>query len=129
MNVNELKLVILLFCACISISTRALGSFDSGDLSSARDHVDSLSSTGRHSFSRDPEVFPLWDPGQLLNTSQLLLLKAATSQAVDEGSDSDSISVTSEGDYGPKYVLYKFVFSPAYMYVVPKACRPNKPSV
>lgn len=49
-------------------------------------------------------MFPLWDPGQLLNTSQLLLLKAATSQAVDEGSDSDSISVTSEGDYGPKYV-------------------------
>jgi hypothetical protein len=89
----------------VSFPLRALGSFDGGDLSSARDHVDSLSSTGRHSFSRDPEVFPLWDPGQLLNTSQLLLLKAATSQAVDEGSDSDtSISVTSEGDYGPKYV-------------------------
>ena len=87
--------------------SRALGSFDSGDLSTARDHIDSLSSAGRHSFSRDPEVFPLWDPGQLLNTSQLLLLKAATSQAVDEGSDSDSVSVTSEGEYGPKYVIFK----------------------
>ena len=91
------------FCA-YHFSFRALGSFDSGDLTTARDHIESLSSTGRHSFSRDPEVFPLWDPSQLLNTSQLLLLKAATSQAVDEGSDSDSVSVTSEGEYGPKYV-------------------------
>ena len=89
--------------------SRALGSFDSGDLSTARDHIDSLSSAGRHSFSRDPEVFPLWDPGQLLNTSQLLLLKAATSQAVDEGSDSDSVSVTSEGEYGPKYVFLNYI--------------------
>ena len=98
------------FCAwnitCVMFAhlpSRALGSFDSGDLTSAHDHVESLSG-GQHS-SRDPEVFPLWDPGQLLNTSHLLLLKAATSQAMDDGASSDDVSVTSEGEYGPKYVL------------------------
>lgn len=79
---------------------RALGSFNTGELSAARDHIDSRSDS-RYS-SRDPEVFPLWDPSQLLNTSQQLLLKAATFQVGDDGSDSDNTSVTSEGDYGPK---------------------------
>ena len=67
----------------------------------ARDYIDSRSDS-RHS-SRDPEVFPLWDPTQLLNTSQQLLLKAATFQVGEDGSDSDeTTSVTSEGDLGPK---------------------------
>ena len=79
---------------------KALSCFDSGDLAGAREYVEHQSDS-RHA-SRDPEVFPLWDPGQLLRTSQLLLLKAVTFQAGDEGSGSDDASVTSEGDYGPK---------------------------
>lgn len=89
---------------------RALGSFDSGDLASAHNHVESLS--GGQYMSRDPEVFPLWDPSQLLNTSHLLLLKAATTQAVEDGASSDEIgSVASEGEYGPKYVCLTLVGS------------------
>lgn len=80
---------------------KALGWFDAGDLASSREYVERQSDP-RHS-SRDPEVFPLWDPGQLLKTSHLLLLKAVTLQAGDDGSGSDeATSVTSEGDYGPK---------------------------
>ena len=68
----------------------------------ARDSLESQSD-GRHG-SRDPEVFPLWDPSQLLGTSQLLLLKAATFQAGDDGSGSDdATSVTSEGEFGSRY--------------------------
>ena len=80
---------------------KALSSFSTGDLSSARESVERQSTDSRHS-SRDPEVFPLWSPGQLLKTSHLLLLKAVTFQAGDEGSGSDDASITSEGDYGPK---------------------------
>lgn len=84
---------------------RALSSFEDGDLSVARDSLESQSD-GRHG-SRDPEVFPLWDPSQLLGTSQLLLLKAATFQAGDDGSGSDdATSVTSEGEFGSRYGLW-----------------------
>ena len=101
-------MAVYVFCPSLSLSLslpspsyhRALGSFETGDLAMAHDHIESLSG-GLH-MSRDPEVFPLWDPGQLLNTSHLLLLKAATSQAVDDGSGSDDVSVTSEGEYGPR---------------------------
>ena len=79
---------------------KALGWFDAGDLANSREYVEKQSDP-RHA-SRDPEVYPLWDPGQLLRTSHLLLLKAVTFQAGDEGSGSDDNSVTSEGDYGPK---------------------------
>ena len=79
---------------------KALGWFDAGDLAGAREFVERQADP-RHA-SRDPEVFPLWDPGQLLKTSHLLLLKAVTFQAGDEGSGSDDASITSEGDYGPK---------------------------
>ncbi len=79
----------------------ALSSFDSGNLSQVRECVESQSDP-RH-ISRDPEVFPLWDPGQLLNTSQLLLLRAASFGVSEEGSGSDdTISLTSEGEYGAK---------------------------
>ena len=84
------------------ITSRALSSFESGDLTTARDYTESQSD-GRHQ-SRDPEVFPLWDPGQLLVTSQTLLLKAATFQAGEDGSGSDdATSVTSDGDYGTRW--------------------------
>ena len=39
-------------------SIRALGSFEEGDLLSAREYVDTLSDS--HHPNRDPEVFPLW---------------------------------------------------------------------
>lgn len=44
---------------------------------------------------RDPEVVPLWDPNQLLNASEILLLKAATLQ-VDLSDDEDTSSTTSD---------------------------------
>ena len=85
----------------ITLYFSALGSFDTGNLSQAREFVENQSDP-RHP-SRDPEVFPLWDPGQLLSTSQLLLLKSVTLQVGEEGSGSDdTTSVTSEGEYGPK---------------------------
>ncbi len=79
---------------------RALSHFDVGDLAGAREYVERQSDQ-RHP-SRDPEVFPLWDPGQLLNASHLLLLKAVTFQAGDEGSGSDSSGNSGEGETGPK---------------------------
>ncbi len=82
-----------------TLNSSALSSFDSGNMSQAREFVDNQSDH-RHT-SRDPEAFPLWDPGQLLNTSQLLLLRAATLGVGEEGSGSDdTTSVTSEGEYG-----------------------------
>ena len=43
------------------------------------------------------------DPGQLLSTSNTLLLKVVTLQVGDEGSGSDdATSVTSDGDLGPR---------------------------
>ena len=79
---------------------KALGWFDAGELSSTREYVERQSDS-RHA-SRDPEVFPLWDPGQLLKTSQLLLLKAVTVQVGEDDSGSDNASEHSEENYGPK---------------------------
>lgn len=79
---------------------KALSSFEIGDLVTSKEYVERQSDP-RHR-DRDPEVFPLWAPGQLLKTSQLLLLKAVTFQAGEEGSDSDNTSVASEGEYDPK---------------------------
>lgn len=79
---------------------KALSWFEAGDLTTAWEYVERQSDP--RNSSRDLEVFPLWDPGQLLRTSHLLLLKAATFQTGDDGSGSDTASVTSEGDYGSK---------------------------
>ena len=50
-----------------------------------------------------PPVCPNRDPGQLLSTSNTLLLKVVTLQVGDEGSGSDdATSVTSDGDLGPR---------------------------
>ena len=52
---------------------------------------------------REPEVFPLWDPEQLLRTSEVLLLKAACVPANDEcGSDDASSVASGDGDHSPK---------------------------
>ena len=82
---------------------KSLGAFDAGDISECRDYVD-LQVETRGGSSRDPEVFPLWDPGQLLKTSQQLLLKAITVQTGggEDGSGSEDESVTSDGDYGAR---------------------------
>ncbi len=76
---------------------KSLAAFDAGDLGECRDYLD-MQSESRGGVSRDPEVFPLWDPGQLLKTSQQLLLKAITVQASggEDGSGSDDESVTSD---------------------------------
>lgn len=51
-------------------------------------------------------VSPHRDPGQLLSTSNTLLLKVVTLQVGDDGSGSDeSTSINSEGEVGPKYAL------------------------
>lgn len=82
---------------------KSLSCFDARDLTGCREFVEQQLDI--RSSSRDPEVFPLWDPGQLLKTSQHLLLKAITFQAgYEDGSGSDDASITSDGDYGPKYV-------------------------
>ena len=45
------------------------------------------------------------DPGQLLSTSNTLLLKVVTLQVGDDGSGSDdNTSVNSEGEVGPRYI-------------------------
>ena len=82
---------------------KSLSAFDAGDLAECRDFLDQQTES-RGGVTRDPEVFPLWDPSQLLKTSHQLLLKAITIQAGggEEGSLSDDESVTSEGDYGAK---------------------------
>ena len=50
-------------------------------------------------------MYPLWDPEQLLRTSQVLLLKAACVPANDECGSDDASSVTSgDGDHSTKYV-------------------------
>ena len=52
---------------------------------------------------REPEAFPLWDPDQLLRTSQILLLKAACVPG-SEGYGSDDVSSVASGDgeHSPK---------------------------
>jgi len=82
---------------------KSLSAFDARDLAECRDFLDQQAES-RGGVARDPEVFPLWDPGQLLKTSQQLLLKAITIQAGggEDGSPSDDESVTSDGDYGAK---------------------------
>ena len=46
-------------------------------------------------WSKDPDVFPLWDPNELLSSSELLLLRAATLQS-DCSDDDDTSSVASD---------------------------------
>lgn len=48
-------------------------------------------------------MFVCRDLGQLLSTSNTLMLKVVTLQVGDEGSGSDdATSITSDGDTGPK---------------------------
>ncbi len=68
----------------------------------------------RH-WSKDPDVFPLWDPSQLLNTSELLLLRAATLQT--EYSDDDDASSVASDEYASKLVtIIIHVYSHVHMY-------------
>ena len=77
---------------------RALSAFESGDLGTVRDSLE-----GNFERGRDPEVFPLWDPTQLVNTSEILLLRG-TSMQLDVSEDDDNSSVTSD-DQATKYII------------------------
>lgn len=79
---------------------RALASFETNHLAICQERLDALTNG-----KREPEVYPLWDPEQLLRTSQVLLLKAACVPTNDECGSDDASSVTSgDGDHSTKYV-------------------------
>ena len=75
--------------------SRALSSFEEGDIGLLKDCLENQLDS--RNWGRDPEVFPLWDPMQLLNTSEILLLRSATLQA--EYSDDDETSSITSDDY------------------------------
>ena len=53
---------------------------------------------------RDPEVFPMWDPQQLLAASRTLLLRTVVPQSGGEGSGSDeTLSAADDSEYGSRY--------------------------
>ena len=55
-----------------------MSSFDDGDVGMMRDSLEHHQPCPQ--WVRDPDVYPLWDPSQLLSVSQVLLLRAATIQ-------------------------------------------------
>ena len=76
---------------------RALSSFDTGDLAPARDFLDQTDTR------RDPDVFPMWDPHQLLNASKTLLLQSVVSQSTGDGSGSDDgIGTADDNEYSSR---------------------------
>ena len=77
---------------CLFLS-RALSYFEQGDFSSVKDCLESQVES--RLWGRDPEVVPLWDPNQLLSTSETLLLRASTLQ-MDISDDDDTSSTTSD---------------------------------
>ena len=79
---------------------RSLSAFEQGEMDLVKECLENQLDS-RH-WSRDPEVFPLWDPNQLLNTSELLLLRAATLQT--EYSDDDDTSSVASDEYASKLV-------------------------
>ena len=59
----------------------------------------------RQDSRRDPEVFPMWDPQQLLAASRTLLLRSVVPQSVGEGSGSDeTLSAADDSEYGSRCV-------------------------
>ena len=59
----------------------------------------------RQDSRRDPEVFPMWDPQQLLAASRTLLLRSVVPQSAGEGSGSDeTLSAADDSEYGSRYV-------------------------
>ena len=89
----------LIFCACKLNFIRALSAFEQHDgMEMVRECLESQQDS--RSWTRDPDIFPLWDPKQLLNTSELLLLRAATLQT--EYSDDDDTSSVASDEYTSK---------------------------
>ena len=77
---------------------KALANFENNHLGICQEQLETLTDS-----KRELEVYPLWDPEQLLRTSQVLLLKAACVPANDECGSDDASSVTSgDGDHTPK---------------------------
>ena len=59
----------------------------------------------RQDSRRDPEVFPMWDPQQLLAASRTLLLRSVVPQSAGEGSGSDeTLSAADDSEYGSRCV-------------------------
>ena len=82
----------------LSVAHRALSCFETGDMAPAREFLDQQDSR------RDPEVFPMWDPQQLLTASRTLLLRSVVPQSVGEGSGSDeTLSAADDSEYGSRY--------------------------
>ena len=78
---------------------RALSCYDTGDYGPAREFLET------QDVRRDPEVFPMWDPTQLLNASKTLLLKSVVPQGGGEGSGSDeTLSAADDSEFGSKLV-------------------------
>ena len=76
---------------------RALSCYDTGDYGPAREFLET------QDVRRDPEVFPMWDPTQLLNASRTLLLRSIVPQGVGEGSGSDeTLSAADDTEFGSK---------------------------
>ena len=71
---------------------RSLSAFQQGDIDVVKECLENIFD-GRY-LNKDPEVFPLWDPKELLGSSELLLLRSATLQS--DYSDEESSSSTSE---------------------------------
>lgn len=85
-------------CTALSVAHRALSCFETGDMAPAREFLDQQDSR------RDPEVFPMWDPQQLLTASRTLLLRSVVPQSVGEGSGSDeTLSAADDSEYGSRY--------------------------
>eukprot|EP00731_Ephydatia_muelleri_P029201 Em0020g845a len=84
---------------------KALASFETNHLAICQERLDALTNG-----KREPEVYPLWDPEQLLRTSQVLLLKAACVPTNDECGSDDASSVTSgDGDHSTKSSTLKWL--------------------
>ena len=83
---------------CTSVVHRALSCFETGSMTLAREFLD------QQDTRRDPDVFPMWDPQQLLAASKTLLLRSVVPQSAGEGSGSDeTLSAADDNEYGSRY--------------------------
>jgi len=73
------------------IPLRALGKFESGDLSQLKEVLEHHSD-----IRRDPDIQPLWDPTQLLNASRMLSLRSVVPWTDGSGSD-DNVTADDGG--------------------------------
>ena len=77
---------------------RALCAFEQGNIGFMKECLENQLES--RYWGRDPDISPLWDPTQLLNASEILLLRATTLQ-IEASDDDDTNSITSD-DYTAK---------------------------